>query len=494
MTSKSRTAGDLIVAVAAVSLLAVSALAQDTETVLHTFSGGHDGGVGGNNMVADWAGNLYGTVDVGGNQSTKCEGSNGNGSLPGCGVVFKLSRTDHGPWKETVLHTFTAGEDGGLPNGGVILDSAGNLYGTTVYGGDHRPYNCQANPGYYPPGCGVVFKLTPTEHGPWTETVLYTFTGGADGNEPDSKLTFDSQGNLYGTTGIGGNLSCGSYGCGVVFKLTPTEEGPWTESVLYSFNNGTDGGFPILGGVTFDAQGNLYGVATNGGDLSVSCFGSPGCGVVYQLAPTPSGPWTETVLHAFTGGTDGASPQFGVTLDFFGNVYGSTQYGGDTNGSNCLGGYGFGAPPGCGVVYELAQTQGVWNDTPLYAFTGGADGALGGGPLLLDWAGNLYGLASYGGDLSASNPDCYLGNQQAGCGVVFKLTYAWQGPWTESVLYTFTGGADGASPLGNLLLDWGGNLYGMADYGGNDADCGGNGCGVVFELRPRPNVPSKEAR
>src|SRR5208282_327463 len=361
----------LTVAVAAMLLFAVSALAQDLEIVLHTFTGGHDGGIGGNNIVADSAGNLYGTANVGGNQSTKCEPWTG---FPGCGVVFKLSRNKDGSWKETVLHTFTAGEDGGVPNPGVILDSAGNLYGTTMFGGDHKPINCQAG-GIYPPGCGVVFKLTPTAHGPWEETVLYTFTGGADGSEPGASPIFDSRGNLYGTTGFGGNLSCFTYGCGVVFKLTPGNGGPWTESVLYSFNEGSDGGHPYLAGVTVDSQGNLYGIAEYGGDLSVNCAGGPGCGVVYQLTPTPSGPWTETVLHAFTGGADGGFPLFGVTLDSGGNVYGTTNLGGDTNGPNCQGG------PGCGVVYELTQTQGVWNETPLYTFTGGSDGAFGNGPL-----------------------------------------------------------------------------------------------------------------
>jgi uncharacterized repeat protein (TIGR03803 family) len=150
---------------------------------------------------------------------------------------------------------------------------------------------------FLPPGCGVVFKLTPTAHGLWEETVLYTFTGGADGNEPWSIPTLDSSGNLYGTTSIGGNLSCGPYSCGVVFKLSPGDGGPWTESVLYTFNNSTDGGFS-LSGVTFDYRGNLYGTTLYGGDLSVSCFGNPGCGVVYKLARTPSGRWSETVLHA----------------------------------------------------------------------------------------------------------------------------------------------------------------------------------------------------
>jgi hypothetical protein len=474
MTRKGRIAGNLIAAWIAALILAVSALAQDSETVLHTFTGGYDGAMGGFHLVADSAGNLYGTAFAGGNQSSTCEVWTG---LPGCGVVFKLTRTRHGLWRETVLHSFTAGEDGGIPYGGLILDSEGNLYGTTLFGGNHKPANCQAGGGY-PPGCGVVFKMSPTAHGPWKETVLYTFTGGADGNEPWSNLTFDSRGNLYGTTSIGGNLSCGSYGCGVVFKLTLCEAGPWTESVLYTFNEGTDGGFPYPGGLTFDTQGNLYGVTTYGGDMAVSCAGNPGCGVVYQLAPTPGGPWTESVLHAFTGGADGAGPFFGVTLDPAGNVYGTTLWGGETSAPNCPGGYGFEAPPGCGVVYELAH--GTWEESVLYTFTGGSDGALGYGPLLFDSAGNLYGVAAGGGDEGPKN----CAGSPAGCGVVFKLTPANQAPWTQSVLYTFTGGTDGSGPESNLLLDSSGNLYGVAEGSGNDSDCGGNGCGVVFALRP----------
>ncbi len=477
MTRRSRTAGTIIVAVAVTLMLAVCTLAQDPEKVLHTFSGGRDGAVGGSHLVADSAGNLYGTALAGGNKSTKCEASTG---FLGCGVVFELTRTAHGTWKKTVLHAFTAGKDGGVPTGGVILDSAGNLYGTTLFGGDHKPYDCQASPGF-PPGCGVVFKLTPTPHGPWTETVLYTFTGGADGNEPWGNPTFDSSGNLFGTTSIGGNTGCGSYGCGVVFKLTPGNGGPWTESVLYAFNAGRDGGYPYSDGVTFDSQGNLYGVAKFGGDLSVNCQGVPGCGVVYQLAPAPSGPWSETVLHAFTGGRDGASPLFGVTLDSGGNVYGATLWGGDVSGPNCLGGEGYDAPPGCGVVYELAQ--GTWKERVLYSFTGGSDGANDFSPVIFDSIGNLYGNTGYGGDLAAQNPACYDGNQPVGCGVVFKLTPTGHGPWTESVLYTFTGGNDGAGPESNLLFDSAGNLYGVAENGGNNSECGGYGCGVVFELQ-----------
>jgi uncharacterized repeat protein (TIGR03803 family) len=472
MTHHGRTKRNVVVAAVAALMLAVSGLAQDSETVLHTFTGG-DGVDGGNHLVADSAGNFYGTTFGGGSNSTECEVYTG---FPGCGVVFELSPTKHGPWKEKVLHVFTGGKDGGVPTGGVILDSAGNLYGTTLFGGNQRPQNCQAV-SIFAAGCGVVFKLTPTAHGPWAETVLYAFTGGADGSEPWGNPFLDSNGNLYGMTNIGGaDSSCGPppYGCGVVFKLTPAAEGPWTESVLYTFSGGADGAFPYGDGVTFDSQGNLYGVTYYGGDTSVSCFGTPGCGVVFQLAPSSSGPWTETVLHAFTDGTDGAIPLSAVILDSAGNVYGTTIDGGDTTGSNCLGGSGI--PPGCGVVFEL--TQGTWEETVLYTFTGGSDGASPLTPVIFDSSGNLYGVTTNGGDFRG--PTCHNG----GCGVVFKLTPAGQGPWTESVLHAFTGAADGRTPQSNLLFDSAGNIYGMTDYGGDTSCNSPFGCGVVFELTP----------
>lgn len=482
MTHHGRTIRN-VVAVAATLLLAVSALAQDSETVLYKFTGGSDGAIGGNNMAVDSAGNLYGTTISGGNSSTECGVYAG---IPGCGVVFELSSAEGGPWKQTVLHTFSGGTDGAVPNGGVILDSEGNLYGTTLFGGDEKPANCQAV-GTFAAGCGVVYKLTPTPHGPWTETVLYKFKGGADGSEPWDPLILDSSGHLYGTATYGGDIdSClPPYGCGVVFKLTPTGKGPWKESVLHSFGGGTDGITPYSG-LTFDPQGNLYGTTVYGGDTPVSCnIGAPGCGVVFQLTPTPSGPWTETVLHRFTAGSDGGYPLFGVTLDAGGNVYGTTDVGGDTTGPNCLG-----TLPGCGLVFEL--TQGTWNETPLYTFTGGSDGASAGSPLIFDSSGNLYGVSSTGDFV----PSCQY---TTGCGGIFELKPAGQGPWSENVLYAFTGHSDGSIPESNLLLDSSGNLYGMTEGGGHTFKCagklfGGEGCGVVFELHPQPNTSSEERR
>jgi len=461
----------LLTALTTTLVLAVSAPAQNSQTVLYTFPGGAHGAVGGTQFVSDTAGNLYGTTLSGGNNSTTCEPATG---VPGCGVVFKLAPGAHGSWKETVLYIFTGGKDGAIPAGGVILDSAGNLYGTTQYGGDRIPAHCHAT-GFIP-GCGVVYKLTPTRRGPWKETVLHTFTGGSDGSLPFAGVILDSEGNVYGTATF-----WGAAGYGVVFKLTPTHKGAWTESVLYDFAGGTDGSAPY-GGLTFDSRGNLYGVTLYAGDTSVKCFGATGCGVVFKLTPTRSGPWTETVLHAFTDGKDGAQPLLGVTVDRQGNVYGSTLFGGNTTASNCLGGDGINAPAGCGVVFKL--TDGTWEEKMLYTFTGDSDGAFGDSPLVFDSSGNLYGMTSLGGDLATT---CPFGNEKNnGCGVVFKLKPAPKGPWVESVLYAFTGGADGAEPESNLLFDSSGNIFGISEGGGNTSVCTGNfngaGCGVVFQI------------
>jgi hypothetical protein len=274
---KSRTlfnAMAMFAALAITLLLAVSALSQNAETVPYTFPGGSHGAIGATQLVSDTAGNLYGTTFSGGNNSTKCEIYTG---APGCGVAFKLTPGAHGSWKETVLYTFTGGKDGAIPVGGVIFDSAGNLLGTAFVGGNTTSQKCIENVGVgLPPGCGVVFKLTPRAHGPWEEKVLYTFTGGSDGARPWSRLILDSHGNVYGTAINGGNTtSCSNqFGCGVVFKLRSAAKGSWKESVLYTFGGGSDGYLPY-GGPTFDSRGNLYGVTYVGGDPSCSSFGSP---------------------------------------------------------------------------------------------------------------------------------------------------------------------------------------------------------------------------
>ena len=290
------------------------------------------------------------------------------------------------------------------------------------------------------PGCGVVFKVDPMGN----QTVLYSFTGGADGGSSsvDSTLIRDEAGTLYGTTGAGGDMSaCGGFGCGVVFKLD--SEG--TETVLHAFTGGTDGSNASGLDATLvrDGAGNLYGTTYGGGDLS-ACGGG-GCGVVFKV--DPAGRYT--VLHAFTGGADGGGPESGpLVRDKAGNLYGTTQQ---------------------GTVFKMAPPAspgGTWTETVLYTFTGGADGWNPLAGLVRDDAGNLYGAAANGGS--------------QGAGVVFKVDPAGK----ETVLYNFTGGADGASPYGRLLRSAKGELYGTTLFGGNVNTPPCFGCGVVYKVDP----------
>lgn len=232
-----------------------------TETVLHSFTGGKDGGIPFGGLIFDAAGNLYGTTSVG-------------GAYLYFGSVFKLTPGPHGKWRETVLHAFSSKNgDGAYPYDSLALDAAGNLYGTAYAGGQMPCFG----------GCGIVFKLAPETHGQWTETILYSFTGGADGGEPYAGLTFDQGGNLYGTTNFGGEQQVCSSGCGVVFKLTPVKKGKWSETVLHAFS-GNDGEVPD-GNLIFDADGNLYGTTLNGGDFNCHIDGGNSCGVVFKLKP-----------------------------------------------------------------------------------------------------------------------------------------------------------------------------------------------------------------
>ena len=371
---------------------------------------------------------------------------------------------------QSVPYTFTGGGDGAAPAAGLISDAKGNLYGTTAYGGDTSGSSC---PGVAPPsGCGVVFELSPPSSGsgPWTETVLYTFTGGSDGAYPEAGLIFDSKGNLYGTTTNGGDTSgsncSGIGGCGVVFELSPPSGGgsPWTETVLFTFSNGTDGAVPYAG-LIFDAKGNLYSTTAGGG--------SAGYGVVFELSPPSGGgvPWNEAVLYAFSGGNDGGSPLAGLIFDSSGNLYG-TAFEGDA---------------GYGVVFELTPPSGggvPWNEAVLYSFDGHADGGYPYAGVIFDSKGNLYGTTSNGGD--STDPNC---KGTHGCGVVFELGPPAGGgvPWAETLPYTFTGSSDGAYPEAGVIFDSKGNLYGTTVQGGNTSgtNCSGTGgCGVVFELIP----------
>lgn len=378
-------------------LLAPQALAQ-SYTVLYSFTGAADGAAPHAGLARDPSGNLYGTTSAGG--------------AANLGVVFKLDTAG----KQMLLHSFTGGADGAGPVAGVILDSAGNLYGTAGSGGAHN--------------FGVVYKVDPSGR----ETVLYSFQGGTDGANPYAGLARDSSGNLYGTTYSGGAANLG-----VVYKLGTAGQ----ETVLYSFSGSGSTGCVPQASVTLDSSGNLYGtdVYSRTACIFGRCF-LAGSGAVFKLDPAGH----ETVLHGFTGGADGEGPLAGVTRDPAGNLYGTTSLGGAAN---------------VGVVYKLDTTG---KETLLYSFMGGKqlDGAYPYAGVVRDSAGNLYGTTFEGGLATA--------------GVVYKLDTT----GNLKVLYNFNGQADGAKPWAGVIRDSAGNLYGTTYFGGNTA-CPG-GCGVVYKI------------
>ncbi len=407
-----------------------------------------------------------------------------------------------------VLHTFT-GPDGAGPVGGLTMDRAGNLYGVTITGGDDTN-DCPQ--GGANPGCGTVFKLSRQGSG-WVLNSLYVFRGYSDGIFPSGRVIFGPDGALYGVTEEGGQANCnaGFGSCGLVFRMTPPVTTcksficPWLKSNIFSFD-GDDGDEP-MSEVVFDRAGNLYGTTFGGGGLGdVTCFyNTNGCGTVYELSPS-NGSWTETVLHAFpVSDSDGQSPYAPLILDSAGNLYGTTGQGGSSYG---------------GTVFQMSPPGSGWTENLLYTFTGGSDGFVPEGGLLLA-SGKLIGTTTEGGaggggtafDLtpgqggwgfnliySLTGPQ-YYGSEAAltmdvsgnlygttvaggayGYGSAFKLTPS-NGGWTYTSLHDFTGGSDGSYISGRLILDADGNLYGVADEGGYTGPCF-RGCGIVFEITP----------
>jgi uncharacterized repeat protein (TIGR03803 family) len=350
--------------------------------------------------------------------------------------------------KETALYSFLQdGSTGYEPDGGLVADMSGNLYGTTSLGGIN-PVDCSN--GF---GCGTVFELSPPLQlgGVWTETVLYEFQGGADGDRPICTPVIDKDGNLYGTSSF-------AQGNGiVVWELSPPSQqgGPWTQTTLYNFP-----GLLYDGGLLMDSAGNLYGTSYYGG--SANC--GLGCGTVFEVSPPKlGGGWTGTVLYSFQGGADSEYPFGTLILDNKGALYGTTAG---------IEGY----PCPCGTVFRLvppAEPEGAWTKYVLYSFSG-ADGSSPEGGLLFDRRGNLYGTTTYGG------PQNCAGRQ--GCGNVFELSPPSQphGVWIENVLHTFTdqNTGDGHFPQCTLIMDEHGNLYGTTGAGGRQ------GRGTVFELLP----------
>jgi uncharacterized repeat protein (TIGR03803 family) len=331
--------------------------------VIHNFRGPKGDGELPNQLLFDSAGNLYGTTLSEG-LNTRCFMEHTD-----CGTVFKLSRRSKGGWAEKVLYRFTGGADGALPDGNLVLDAAGNLYGTTVSGGSFNGDLCSLW------GCGVIYELSPGAGG-WTETVLYTFTGGGDGLAPRA-LTPDTNGNFLGVAAGGGTVnSICSIGCGTLFELTPGAGG-WSLSVLYSFTGGSDGWQPSSR-LIFDTQGNVFGTAAGGG--LVQC--ESGCGTVFELSPNGSG-WSFSDVYSFSG-SDGELPH-GIIFDAAGNLFGVAD-GGKMSCQCC----------GCGVLFKLVPGSGNWTETVLYKFKGTSDGAFP-NPVILDRAGRLFGTAAGGG-------------------------------------------------------------------------------------------------
>jgi uncharacterized repeat protein (TIGR03803 family) len=398
-------------------LMATPAAAAPAEHTLHSFDfGGSEGVDPKGGLVFDASGNLYGTTS--------------QGSVTGDGSVFELSPRSGGGWSEKVLHNFVASKDGSDPYASLIFDASGNLYGTTILGGAF--------------GFGSVFEMSPKAGGGWTEKLIYSFHESNDGTLPYSALILDAAGNLYGTT-----RESTSGMQGTVFELSPTSSGPWTEQILHSFT-GSDGANPI-GGVVFDSAGNLYGTTEEGGDY--------GYGTVFELSPSSSG-WSESVLYSFnTNGVDPIYPGAGLAIDSSGNLYGT----------------GFdGAAYGGGAVFELKNSGGTWKESIVHAFNySGGDGFSPQATLTLDAAGNLYGTTAFGG-----SGGCTSDNSVVGCGTVFKLKPS-SGAWTETILHNFNNtGEDGQWPEAGVILDASGNLYGTTLFGGT------YGNGAVFEIKP----------
>jgi uncharacterized repeat protein (TIGR03803 family) len=340
----------------------------------------------------------------------------------GSGTVFQLSPTPSG-WVQTVLYSFTGGADGGEPYKGVSIDRQGNLYGTAVTGGSG---GCEG-------GCGVVYKLT-NSGGTWTQSVIHAFTGGDDGSGPGARVTVDQNGNVYGMTPTGG-----TYGAGTIYKIRP-QSGTWTFQVIHTFTGGADGSSGSAGRM-FLSHSRLYGAATTGGTY--------GSGVVFELTPTAVGEWDFRTLYSFHGQPDGSFPYGALLRAASGKFYGTTYYGGRN---------------GIGAVYELTPRPiGEWRERVIYSFQNGSDGNSPISNLVSDAAGNLYGTTSEGG---------------LGSGTIFKLSHTGGGQWSESVVHSFEGPPDGGFSYNGMVVDPFGNFYGATVHGGTADD------GSVYQFTP----------
>ncbi len=429
MRPRKRLSGIRNISVFAMIALAFAgvAWAGAKKEVLYSFKGGKDGKYPTYpGLIFDKAGNLYGTTFDG-----------GIGPLGGFGTVFELTPKADGSWTETVLHRFTGGRDGAFPYSGLVFDAAGNLYGTTDFGGGLG--SClDGGVNYY---CGTVYRLSPGQNGKWTETILRRFDAKASGGYLQNNLILDAAGNLYGVAE--GGDGCAQYSCGVVFELISGPKVPWKEKILYSFHgsDGDDAQSPLM----FDAQGNLYGTTIGGGAADA--------GVVFRLEPTKKGPWKQTVLHTFTPlSHDGGRPCGRLVFDKQGNLYGSTQNGGKYP---CQG-------LGCGIVYELAHD--TWDEAIIHYFNGHRQRNFQGiandtQGVAFDASGNLYG--------TATGTTLFPGG-------IFQLIRQQDGTWKERLVSKFP---VGVSP-GMAIYGTDGNLYGGSFSGGDHS------FGAVFRITP----------
>ncbi len=423
-------------AIAILMIVAATQVEAQTFTVLHQFTGGADGSSPYGGLSLDRSGNILGTATYGANQS--CADSYG----VGCGTLFKLTRSGSG-WLFSPLYAFQGGNDGANPAANLTIARDGTVYGTTNGGGGG---NCTDST-FSTHGCGTVFRMRPMPNRctsvlcAWNETVLYRFTGGADGNNLLGQLAVDAAGNVYGTTAEGG-----AYGGGEAFQLAPAGSS-WTKSAIHTFGSASDGLNPT-GGLTLGPDGDLYGNTIYSAD-GLCSFTS--CGTLYQLTPSGSG-WSENILYVFHCGSDGCGPQPALIFDPAGNYYGTSM--GEPN-----------------AVFQMSPSNGGWNFSAVHDFDFGGLQSLF-GSLAMDAAGNLYGASYYG-----NSSNCVYG-----CGTVFKLTPS-QGGWTYTLLYQFTGGADGGHPYGGVVVDADGNVYGTTTDGGAN-NCEYSGCGTLWKITP----------
>jgi len=413
------------------------------DSIVHFFSGSPDGASPSEGrLTSDASGNLYGATLIGGTGRCTYRGVN-----TGCGTVFELTPMPSGSWSEHVIYSFKDGTDGARPYGTVTPDANGNVFGVTIAGG-----NSGCVPLFWAHrGCGIAFELRHDGARRWTKHVLHVFSGGGDGGNPLSGLVLDPSGKLYGTTYCGGVDSCYTEGegFGVFFALTPNKDGSWSEKVIHAFGRRrSDDAYPV-GDLTPDGTTIIYG----------STVGS-----VYEMRrSSPSSQWRESTLFAFgNNSSQGRNAQGGIAIDTAGNLYGTTYSGGN---SNCRGN-------GCGVVFALTRSpSGHWTETVLHAFTGEADGAFTDAGLAIDATGRLYGTTSNGGDLTCNNG--------GGCGVAFALRPHGSAS-KEQVLHTFEDDAtDGGMPTSAVILDRAGNIYGTTMYGGPGPNLGK---GTAFEI------------